>query len=70
MVQVSTIKLLVAAGALLVCLTGCQTPSGSFCQIASPIRPSAETIATLTDAEVAAILQHNEKGKRLCRWKP
>ncbi len=51
-------------------LAGCQTTTkGSFCQISDPIRPSQATIETLTDAEVAAILAHNEKGRALCSWK-
>ena len=53
----------------LVALAGCQTPSGSFCTIASPIRPSAETIATMTDTEVRDVLAHNRKGAALCGWK-
>ncbi|MEW9808608.1 hypothetical protein [Mesorhizobium marinum] len=51
-------------------LAGCQTAGGSFCQISSPIRLSAETVDHLSDPEVADILAHNEKGQRLCSWKP
>lgn len=54
--------------ALLLC--ACTTTRGSFCDIAQPIRPSAETIARLTDAEVKAILAHNRKGEKLCHWRP
>lgn len=50
-------------------LTACQTTGGSFCAISKPIRPSKETVAQLTDAEVAAILAHNKKGEKICRWK-
>jgi hypothetical protein len=46
------------------------TPSGSFCDIAKPLRPSASTIDAMTDAEVAAMLAHNRKGAALCKWKP
>lgn len=55
--------------AALLALAGCQTAKGSFCAISSPIRPSAETIATMTDQEVRDVLAHNEKGSRLCGWK-
>lgn len=55
---------------LAVLLAGCTTTKGSFCQISSPIRLSGETVDHLSDAEVAAILAHNEKGAALCRWKP
>ena len=51
-------------------LVGCQAAKGSFCTIASPIRPSAETVASLSDAEVRAILSHNRKGQALCGWEP
>jgi len=54
----------------LLALTACQTTGGSFCGVAKAIRPSKETIATLTDAEVAAILAHNRKLQKLCDIKP
>ena len=60
----------IIAISLLVALAGCQTTKGSFCEIASPIRPSAGTIAHLTDAEIRQILAHNRKGAALCHWKP
>jgi len=60
----------VLTGAALLALVACTTPSGSFCEIAKPLRPSAETIAAMTDAEVGAMLAHNEKGARLCGWRP
>lgn len=55
-------------GALLA-LGGCQTAKGSFCAVASPIRPSAETMTAMTDAEVRDVLAHNRKGAALCGWK-
>lgn len=59
---------MVRALILAVLLAGCTTtPKGSFCQIASPIRPA--NVDVLSDAEVAAILQHNEKGAALCGWR-
>jgi hypothetical protein len=62
------VKALALAG--LLALSGCQTAKGSFCAIAKPIRPSVNTIATMTDAEVQAVLAHNTKGQRICHWKP
>lgn len=50
---------------------GCTTaPKGTFCAIASPIRPSQQTIDNLSDTEVAALLAHNRRGGKLCGWKP
>lgn len=61
----------IAIGVLLMLtLASCQTTGGSFCSIAKPIRPSKETIAHLTDAEVSAILSHNRKLTQLCGVKP
>jgi len=59
----------VLALSLLLAVAGCQTSKGTFCAIASPIRPSQETIDKLTDAEVAALLRYNEKGGKLCGWR-
>ena len=57
--------------ALLLALAGCQTTSGgSFCALSDPIRLSAETVDRLPDEKVNDILAHNEKGERLCGWKP
>lgn len=46
------------------------TPSGSFCDIASPMRPSAAAVDAMTDEQVAAMLAHNNRGERLCSWRP
>lgn len=56
--------------AALLAIAGCQTASGSFCAVEHPIRPTKAEVATLSDASVAAILAHNEKGQRLCGWVP
>ncbi|TIS41440.1 MAG: hypothetical protein E5X01_08540 [Mesorhizobium sp.] len=56
--------------ASLLALAACQTSRGSFCAVEHPIRPTKAEIAALSDASVAAILAHNEKGERLCDWKP
>ncbi|MHA6686337.1 hypothetical protein [Mesorhizobium sp. A556] len=56
--------------AALLAVAGCQTPKASFCTVASPIRPSASTIATMTDAEIRDVLAHNVKGAKLCGWHP
>lgn len=61
-------KLAIIAAAL--ALAACTTTSGSFCQIASPMRPSAATLDAMTSAEVAAMLAHNKRGQALCGWRP
>lgn len=55
--------------AALIALAGCTTTKGSFCQIAKPIRISSEAVDQLSDKEVAALLAHNEKGRKLCGWR-
>lgn len=59
----------VALAALLM-LAACQTPQGTFCDIAKPIRLSAEAVDAMSDVEVAAALAHNRKGAAMCAWKP
>jgi len=54
----------------LVGATACTTSGGSFCAIAKPIRPGQQTIADMTDTEVAALLAHNKRGQALCGWMP
>lgn len=54
----------------LLALASCASPSGTFCEVAEPIRPSADTVAAMSDAEVAATLKHNEVGQELCGWTP
>ena len=56
--------------ASLLALAACQTAKGPFCDIAKPVRLSDAAVDALSDAEVAALLAHNEKGRRLCRWRP
>lgn len=51
-------------------LAGCVPGGGDFCDIARPLRPTHETLAAMTDAEVAAALAHNRKGEALCGWRP
>lgn len=56
---------------ILATLVGCNTTGGNFCDVARPVRPeSVASIATMTDAEVEAIIAHNEKGAKLCGWRP
>ena len=55
--------------AVLVVLSACASPQGSFCLVASPLRPSAATLAAMSNQEVSAMLAHNEKGSKLCGWK-
>ncbi len=61
-------KALILAGCL--ALAACQTHAGSFCTVAKPIRLTGQTIASMTDVEVAAVLAHNKRGQALCGWKP
>ncbi len=63
---------IIYATLIALCLTtGCSaTVNGSFCAIAKPIRPAAETIAVMSDAEVRDVLAHNEKLTKLCGIKP
>ncbi|MFD1986511.1 hypothetical protein ACFSOZ_29155 [Mesorhizobium newzealandense] len=56
--------------ALSLMLTGCTAAGGSFCAVEHPIRPTKAEVESLSDASVAAILAHNEKGQRLCGWRP
>lgn len=56
--------------ALSLLLAGCTATGGSFCAVEHPIRPTKAEVATLSDATVAAILAHNEKGAKLCGWRP
>ena len=50
-------------------LGSCQTSSGDFCDIASPIRVSSQQVDRLSDAEVTRILAHNRRGQELCGWR-
>lgn len=54
----------------LVLLAGCQTSSGTFCDLAKPIRMTPEQIATLTDDQVRQFLGHNRRGESECGWRP
>lgn len=54
----------------LVALAGCQSASGTFCDIARPQRPSAAAVDAMTDAQVREMLAQNLKGQRLCGWRP
>ena len=68
----STIEQMGVKVAIALCalLTGCQTYSGSFCSIASPIRPEATDVALMSDSLANQILAQNEKGQALCGWRP
>lgn len=50
-------------------LAACQT-GGTFCDVSKPIRLAQAEIATMSDQSVAQVLTHNEKGERLCGWRP
>lgn len=50
-------------------LSGGPGTGGSFCDIASPRRPSPSTIATLSPAEKRKDLSHNRYGQANCGWR-
>lgn len=56
--------------AAVLALTACNTTRGSFCGVSRPLRLSEQTVAAMSDSEVAAALAHNKKGAALCGWKP
>lgn len=56
--------------AALLALACCTTTRGSFCAINSPIRLSEKSVQNLTDDEVNQVLALNEKGAKLCGWRP
>lgn len=49
-------------------LLGCQTTSGNFCDVASPIRPSVQD--GMTDGTKRQVIAHNVYGERSCGWRP
>jgi hypothetical protein len=52
----------VAAIIAVLLIAGCQSiPKGSFCDIAKPLRPTEQTIAPMSDAEVREVLAHNRR---------
>lgn len=50
-------------------LPGCARNSGDFCEVASPIRPSAAAVAGMDRADKVSILKHNEYGAKACGWR-
>jgi len=64
----AVILILIAALCIMV---GCASvPSGTFCTIAKPQRPSQAEIDAMTDARVAEVLAHNRKLQQLCGVRP
>lgn len=53
-------------------LAGCETSgresSQTFCTVASPVY--FDTADKMSDRTTRAIIAHNEKGRKLCGWKP
>lgn len=43
--------------------------AGDFCDVSSPIRPSAQAAAAMDVADKAAIVKHNEYGLKACGWR-
>jgi hypothetical protein len=53
-----------------VSIAGCAgRNSGDFCEVASPIRPSAEAAAAMDWQDKATLLKHNEYGAKACGWR-
>lgn len=50
-------------------LSGCQTVSGNFCDLARPIRLTPEQVDRLTDDQVRQFLGHNQRGEKQCGWR-
>lgn len=65
---VPTVRNVTTLFAVVTILAGCQSASGTFCAIAKPIHLTPQTVDAMTDAEVAAVLAHDERGERLCGW--
>lgn len=51
-------------------MAACQSSGGTFCAISKPIRPTQSEIATMSDQSIAQVLAYNERGQRLCGWRP
>jgi len=60
----------IAALAVVALLAACTTASGTFCDVAKPLRLSNQAIAAMSDQEVGDALAHNRKGAKLCGWEP
>jgi hypothetical protein len=60
----------IAAFVLALLVAACTTASGTFCDVARPIRLSDQAIAAMSDQEVGEALAYDLKGQRLCGWKP
>lgn len=58
-----------SAGAVLLAIGACQTRGGDGCAGFRPIRPTASEVATMSDGQVRAVLEHNEFGRRVCGWR-
>lgn len=51
------------------CLAGCVT-TADWCAVNSPIRPTADDVATMSNGTARQLLEHNKTGAQLCGWKP
>ncbi len=51
-------------------IAGCAARNAAdFCEVASPIRPSAGAAAAMDRQDKASILKHNEYGAKACGWR-
>lgn len=60
----------VAMAAVMMGVTACTTPAGTFCKIAPQLYYRAPVYDAMTDAEAARHLAYLKTGERLCRWHP
>ncbi len=50
--------------------SGCVQTASEACDWASPIRPTANDVAVISDGLAEDLLTHNLTGAELCGWKP
>lgn len=63
------VKVIFATTLLAATLAGCATMGGSFCDVASPRRPSKAQIAVMSDEAKRQDLAHNRFSAEHCGWK-
>ena len=58
-----------SVAAVSLAIGACQTRGGNPCDGWRPMRPSQAEIAAMSDEQVAAVLEHNEFGRKTCGWR-
>lgn len=49
---------------------GCARTTGDFCDLAKPQRPTAASLAVMSEQEKRDLVVHNELGEERCGWRP